>query len=183
MKPVESKIDFYSRWPSGASPIWRSGATAITRQGLWERTPSELRSPPSLAVCVGEGFRRKKSGKSVVFCQTVGGGSRRVLKSQTSILEKYFFQWACRIILGPPKHVLHLVWSCLDTYLALKTTLKVSLYSYLNPANSGQIMTINTGNLFVFEVGPSVKLVSAIKDAIFNKKMGVNFILWRRQAV
>ena len=80
------------------------------------------------------------------------------------------FQLACRIILGPPKHVLHLVWSCLDTYLALKTTLKVSLYSYLNPANSGQIMTINTGNLFVFEVGPSVKFVSAIIDASFNKK-------------
>ena len=83
---------------------------------------------------------------------------------------KVFFQLACRIILGPPKHVLHLVWSCLDTYLALKTTLKVSLYSYLNPSNSGQIMNINTGNLFVFEVGPSVKFVSAIIDAIFNKK-------------
>ena len=54
--------------------------------------------------------------------------------------------------------------------LALKTTLKVSLNSYFNPANSGQIMTINTGNLFVFEVGPSVKFVSAIIDAIFNKK-------------
>ena len=38
-----------------------------------------------------------------------GGGSRRVVKCQTSILEKYFFQLACRIILGPPKHVLHLV--------------------------------------------------------------------------
>ena len=36
-------------------------------------------------------------------------------------------------------------------------------------------MTINKGNLFVFEVGPSVKFVSVIKDAIFNKKMGVNF--------
>ena len=46
----------------------------------------------------------------------------------------------------------------------------MSLYSYLNPANSGQIMTINTGNLFVFEVGPSVKFVSAIIDASFNKK-------------
>ena len=31
-------------------------------------------------------------------------------------------------------------------------------------------MNINTGNLFVFEVGPSVKFVSAIIDAIFNKK-------------
>ena len=28
----------------------------------------------------------------------------------------------------------------------------------------------NKGNLFVFEVGPSVKFVSAIKDAIFNNK-------------
>ena len=47
----------------------------------------------------------------------------------------------------------------------------------MNPANSGQIMTINTGNLFVFEVGPSVKFVSAIKDAIFKKKkMGVIFL-------
>ena len=27
----------------------------------------------------------------------------------------------------------------------------------------------NKGNLFVFEVGPNVKFVSAIKDAIFNK--------------
>ena len=39
----------------------------------------------------------------------------------------------------------------------------------MNPANSGQIMTINTGNLFVFEVGPSVKFVSAIIDAIYSK--------------
>ena len=52
----------------------------------------------------------------------------------------------------------------------------MSLYSYLNPANSGQIMTINTGNLFVFEVGPSVKFVSAIIDAIFKKKGGKFFV-------
>ena len=31
---------------------------------------------------------------------------------------------------------------CIDVYEALKTTLKVSLNSYLKPANSGQIMTI-----------------------------------------
>ena len=37
-------------------------------------------------------------------------------------------------------------------------------------------MTINAGNLFVFEVEPSVKFVSAIIDAIFNQKMGVNFL-------
>ena len=40
-------------------------------------------------------------------------------------------------------------WSEVDwIYEALKTTLKVSLNSYLNPANSGQIMTINKVNLF-----------------------------------
>ena len=37
-------------------------------------------------------------------------------------------------------------------------------------------MNINTGNLFVFEVGPSVKFVLAIIDAIFNKKNWVNFL-------
>ena len=61
------------------------------------------------------------------------------------------------------------------TYLALKTTVKVSLNSYLSSANTGQIMTINKGNLFVFEVGPSVKFVLAIKDTIFKKKMGEIF--------
>ena len=39
----------------------------------------------------------------------------------------------------------------------------------------------NKGNLFVFEVGPSVKFVSAIKDPIFNKKMGVTFFLKKCQ--
>ena len=38
----------------------------------------------------------------------------------------------------------------------------------------------NKGDLFVFEVGPSVKFVSAIKDAIFNKKMGVIFLLLKK---
>ena len=98
----------------------------------------------------------KKNRVRIGYCQKISG--------------RVGYRVPVRPCLGPPKHVLHLVWSCLDTYLALKTTLKVSLYSYLNPANSGQIMTINTGNLFVFEVGPSVKFVSAIIDAIFNKK-------------
>ena len=48
-------------------------------------------------------------------------------------LGKVFFHLACRIILGPPKHVLHLVWSCLDINPAIKTALKVSLNSYLAP--------------------------------------------------
>ena len=67
------------------------------------------------------------------------GGVSKGTKKLNLYFGKVFFQLACRIILGPPKHVLHLVWSCLDTYLALKTTLKVSLNSYLNPANSGKM--------------------------------------------
>ena len=38
----------------------------------------------------------------------------------------------------------------------------------------------NKGNLFVFEVGPSVKFVSAIKDAIFNKKNGGKFFFLKK---
>ena len=41
-----------------------------------------------------------------------------------AFLKKYFFQRACRIILGPPKHVLHLVWSPFVIYTAIKTALK-----------------------------------------------------------
>ena len=37
---------------------------------------------------------------------------------------KVFFQRACRIILGPPKHVLHLVWSPFVIYTAIRTALK-----------------------------------------------------------
>ena len=39
------------------------------------------------------------------------------------------------------------------------------------------LLANNKGNLFVFEVGPSVKFVSAIKDAIFNKKNGDKFFV------
>ena len=39
------------------------------------------------------------------------------------------------------------------------------------------VQLFHKGNLFVFEVGPSVKFVSAIKDAIFNKKNGGKFFV------
>ena len=39
--------------------------------------------------------------------------------------------------------------------------------------NINLLMTSNKGNLFVFEVGSSVKFVSAIKDAIFRGPRGV----------
>ena len=61
----------------------------------------------------------------------------------------------------------------MNIYLALKTTLKVSLLALLCWLFWPTMTKNNKGNLFVFEVGPSVKFVSAIKDAIFKKKMGV----------
>ena len=38
----------------------------------------------------------------------------------------------------------------------------------------------NKGDLFVFEVGPSIKFVSAINDAIFNEKNGGNFFFRKK---
>ena len=35
---------------------------------------------------------------------------------------------------GPPKHVLHLVWSVLSIYTAIKTALKVALYDFFDGA-------------------------------------------------
>ena len=37
-----------------------------------------------------------------------------------------FFQWACRIILGPQKHVLQLVWSAYVLSTAIRTALKIA---------------------------------------------------------
>ena len=37
------------------------------------------------------------------------------------------FKWACKTILGPPKHVLHLDWSVYVTFKTIKIALKVEL--------------------------------------------------------
>ena len=55
-----------------------------------------------------------------------GAGSERGKKGHEGFLKKCFFQKPYRIILGPPKHVLHLVWSVLGIYTAIKTALKVA---------------------------------------------------------
>ena len=60
------------------------------------------------------------------FAKPGGGGSARVVKNHTAFLKKVFFQRACRIILVPPKHVLHLVWSPYVIYTAIRTALKVA---------------------------------------------------------
>jgi hypothetical protein len=41
--------------------------------------------------------------------------------------------------------------------------------------------TLYKGNLFGFEMGPSVKFVSAVIDAFSNKKMRVNFFIEKSQ--
>ena len=117
----------------------------------------------------------------MVFCQTGGGGggggSARVVKKPYCFFEKVFFQRACRIILGPPKHVLHLVWSAFVKYTANRTALKVALYDFLDgppaPLNSQLMEKVNHYNLtkkINFSMGPSVKFVLAIIDSISKKK-------------
>ena len=73
-----------------------------------------------------------------------------------------FFQRACRIILGPPKHVLHLVWSVLGIYTAIKTALRVALYDFFDgppaPLNSQVMDKVNHYNWTKqkdFSMGPS----------------------------
>ena len=52
--------------------------------------------------------------------------SRAGWKTILLFLKVLFFQRACRVILVPPKHVLHLVWSPYVIYTAIRTALKVA---------------------------------------------------------
>ena len=70
---------------------------------------------------------KKKTGKSVVICQTGGGGPEVYINNQPPSAIMCFFKWACKTILGPPKHVLHLDWSVYVTFKTIKIALKVEL--------------------------------------------------------
>ena len=64
----------------------------------------------------------------MVFCQTGGGGGPEVyINNQPPSAIMCFFKWACKTILGPPKHVLHLDWSVYVTFKTIKIALKVEL--------------------------------------------------------
>ncbi len=81
---------------------------------------------PGKLVVLGK-VAGKKSVKSVVFCQTRGGGVfEGKQKTKPQVCKCVFLQWACRIILGPQKHVLHLVWSANVLSTAIGTTLKIA---------------------------------------------------------
>ena len=72
-----------------------------------------------------------------------GGGVRAGEKRTRRFFKKvFFFQKPYRIILGPPKHVLHLVWSVLGIYTAIITALKVAFYDFFDgppaPLTQGQ---------------------------------------------
>ena len=64
----------------------------------------------------------------MVFCQTGGrGGPEVYINNQPPSAIMCFFKWACKTILGPPKHVLHLDWSVYVTFKTIKIALKVEL--------------------------------------------------------
>ena len=79
------------------------------------------------------------------------------------MISVFFLQKLYRIILGPPKHVLHLVCSVLGVFTAIKTTLKVALYDFFDgptaPMN-GQLMEkvnhYNSTKQIDFSMGSSV---------------------------
>ena len=86
-------------------------------------------------ICRGFSNKSKRLGKGsekkpvffMVFCQTRGRGVSEGSKKTILLFWKIiFFQRACRIILGPQKHVLHLVWSPYVIYTAIRTALKVA---------------------------------------------------------
>ena len=62
----------------------------------------------------------------MVFCQTGGGGVSEGGKKPNCFYEQSIFQRVSRIILGPPKHVLHLVWSVYFISTAVRTAFKVA---------------------------------------------------------
>ena len=55
-----------------------------------------------------------------------GGGVSEGGKKPNCFFETSIFQRVSRIILGPPKHVLHLVWSAYFISTAVRTALKVA---------------------------------------------------------
>ena len=59
------------------------------------------------------------------FAKLGGGRVSDGSKMPNCYFGKVFFQLACRIILGPQKHVLHLVWSAFVISSAIRTALKV----------------------------------------------------------
>ena len=84
-------------------------------------TNSALRRKP---LYIREGFKFFFWKKYGLLPNRGAGGSARVVKKQNCFFEKSIFQRVSRIILGPPKHVLHLV--LIDISTAINIALKLA---------------------------------------------------------
>ena len=73
-----------------------------------------------------EGLKKTYSEKVWSFAKPGGGGVSEGGKKPNCFFEKSIFQRVSRIILGPSKHVLHLVWSAYFISTAVRTALKVA---------------------------------------------------------
>ena len=74
----------------------------------------------------------KKNVFFMVFYQTKVDGSEKPYCFFEEKKRRKKIQRACRIILGPPKNVLHLVCIVLDISTAIKTALKVAVYDFFD---------------------------------------------------
>ena len=79
-----------------------------------------------LANLIREGSKKKKR-KKCGHLPNRGGGPEVYINNQPPSAIMCFFKWACKTILGPPKHVLHLDWSVYVTFKTIKIALKVEL--------------------------------------------------------
>ena len=103
------------------------------------------------------------------------GRSARVVKKPYCFFENSIFQRVSRIILGPQKHVVHLVWSAYFISTAVRTALKVAR----TPQILGERRPVSKNNKIIkridFEMGPSIKFVSPNKGLLSKKKIGGQF--------
>ena len=93
--------------------------------GNGEKSTSSRGDAP-VSVCsekirFAEGRVQKKKSEKVWSFAKPG-----VVKKPNCFFEKSIFQRVSGIILGPPKHVLHLVWSAYFISTAVRTALKVA---------------------------------------------------------
>ena len=122
-----------------------------------------------------ERFQKKNWKKYGLLPNRGGGGVSEGDEKPNCFFEKSIFQRVSRIILGPSKHVLHLVWSAYFISTAVRTALKVAR----TPQILGERRPVSKNNKIIkridFEMGPSVKFVSPNKGLISKKKIGGQF--------
>ena len=87
---------------------------------------SVIQLKPLLTTSILKGRVQKKNAAKLWSFTKPGGGVSEGNKKPNPFFGKVFFQWACRIILGPPKHVLHLVWSAYVLSTTIRKALKVA---------------------------------------------------------